>query len=168
MLTHRARLRAQNLASAYYMSELLFKFLHAHDSHEMLFEAYDAAIGQLCEQQDTESVLRGFECSLLGEVGYGLQLEHDAGSLEPVNANTRYYYYPEKGPIEVRENDSQAGLTVSGRTLMALSSKTFDNAQVQKESKQLLRMLLTRQVKGKTFNTRTVYAQMLKTLDFET
>jgi DNA repair protein RecO (recombination protein O) len=165
MRTHRPRLYAQNLASAYYMSELLFKFLHAHDAHELLFEAYDEAIGQLCEQQDAESVLRRFECSLLGEVGYGLQLEHDAGSLKPVNANTRYYYYPEKGPIEVRENDSQAGLTVSGRTLMALSSNTFDNPQVQKESKQLLRMLLTRQVKGKTFNTRKVYAQMLKTLN---
>ncbi len=162
---YRPRLRSQNLASAYYMSELLFKFLHAHDAHESLFEAYDEAIGQLCEQQDAESVLRRFECSLLSDVGYGLQLEHDAGSLKPVTANARYYYYPEKGPIEVRENDSQAGLTVSGRTLIALASNTFDHPQVQKESKQLLRMLLTRQVKGRTFNTRKVYAQMLKTLE---
>lgn len=163
--THHSRLRALQLASAYYMSELLFKFLHAHDAHESLFEAYEEAIGQLCEQQDAESVLRRFECSLLGEVGYGLQLEHDAASLKPVNANARYYYYPEKGPIEVRESDSQAGLTVSGRTLMALSSKKFDNPQVQKESKQLLRMLLTRQVKGRAFQTRTVYAQILKSLE---
>jgi DNA repair protein RecO (recombination protein O) len=165
--THRPRLRAQHLASAYYMSELLFKFLHAHDAHESLFEAYDVAIRQLCEQLDAEAVLRGFECSLLSDVGYGLQLEHDAGNLTPVNANARYYYYPEKGPVEVRKNDSQAGLTVSGLTLMALSSNTFDNPQVQKESKQLLRMLLTRQIKGRTFNTRKVYAQMLKTLEPE-
>ncbi|MCP4010970.1 MAG: DNA repair protein RecO [Proteobacteria bacterium] len=156
------RLREQHLASAYYMSELLFKFLHAYDAHESLFEAYDEAIGKLCETQEPESVLRSFECSLLSEVGYGLQLEHDAGSLEPVDVNARYYYYPEKGPVKVREHDSQAGLTVSGRTLQALSSKIFDNQQVQKESKQLLRMLLTRQVKGRLFSTRTVYAQMLK------
>jgi DNA repair protein RecO (recombination protein O) len=162
MCAHHPRLCAEHLASAYYMSELLFKFLHAHDAHESLFEAYDQAIGRLCEKQDVEPVLRCFECSLLSEVGYGLQLEHDAGNLSPVHANARYYYYPEKGPIEVRENDNQAGLTISGRTLQALSSKVFDNPQVQKESKQLLRMLLTRQVKGRVFNTRVVYAQMLK------
>ena len=156
------RLRAQHLASAYYMSELLFKFLHAYDAHESLFEAYDEAIEQLCETQEPESVLRSFECSLLSEVGYGLQLEHDAGSLEPIDLNARYYYYPEKGPIEVREHDSQEGLTISGRTLQALSNKLFDNHQVQKESKQLLRMLLTRQLRGREFNTRSVYTQMLK------
>jgi len=157
------RLRAQNLASAYYMSELLLKFLHAHDAHDSLFDAYDAAVGELCNQREAETVLRGFECSLLSDVGYGLQLEHDATSLEPVDAGQRYYYYPEMGPVKVGENDSQAGLTVSGRTLLALSSRTFEDPQVQKESKQLLRMLLTRQIKGRIFNTRTVYAQMLRT-----
>ena len=163
MSSHTPRLCSQYLASAYYMSELLFKFLHADDAHESLFEAYGAAVGQLANSEAPESVLRGFECSLLSEVGYGLQLQHDAGSLQPVNADARYYYYPEKGPIEVRENDSLEGLTVSGRTLQALSNKVFDDRQVQKESKQLLRMLLTRQIKGRVFNTRTVYAQMLKT-----
>jgi len=106
------RLRAKYLASAYYMSELLFKFLHAHDAHESLFEAYDEAIAQLSEQREPEAVLRRFECSLLSEVGYGLQLQHDAGTLKPVNTDARYYYYPEKGPVEVRENDSQARLAV--------------------------------------------------------
>jgi DNA repair protein RecO (recombination protein O) len=156
------RLRALHLASGYYMSELLFKFLHAHDAHESLFEAYDEAIEGLCGARNPESVLRIFECSLLSEVGYGLQLEHDAGNLQPINAAARYYYFPEKGPIEVRASDSQAGLTVSGKTLQALSKKCFDSEQVQKESKQLLRMLLTRQIKGRAFNTRKVYAQMLK------
>lgn len=160
---HYPRLRAQYLASAYYMSELLFKFLHAHDAHESLFEAYDEAIAQLCEQREPEAVLRCFECSLLTEVGYGLQLQHDAGTLKPITADARYYYYPEKGPVEVRENDSQAGLTVSGHTLQALSNQEYNDPRVQKESKRLLRMLLTRQIKGRTFNTRKVYSQMLKT-----
>ena len=55
----------------------------------------------------------------------------------------------------MREHDSQ-------ETLQALSNKLFDNHQVQKESKQLLRMLLTRQLRGREFNTRSVYTQMLK------
>lgn len=156
------RLRAGHLASAYYMSELLFKFLHAHDAHEALFEAYDEVISGLCGGGEPESLLRRFECSLLSEVGYGLQLEHDALSLQPVEAGARYTYYPEKGPVKIQSGDPEAGFTVSGETLRGLAARHFENEQIQKESKQLLRMLLTRQINGRVFNTRKVYAQMLK------
>lgn len=156
------RLSGQQLASAYYMSELLFKFLHAHDAHETLFEAYDSAIAELAEQGDAEVVLRGFECSLLSEIGYGLLLERDAHSLQPIDADARYYYFPEKGPIKAQAAEIDTGFTVSGKTLQALYQRRFDNADVQRESKQLLRILLTRQVNGQVFNTRTVYSQMLK------
>jgi DNA repair protein RecO (recombination protein O) len=157
------RLRHRSLASAYYMSELLFKFLHAHDAHEILFEAYEGAIEKLLNAEAEESVLRGFECSLLSEIGYGMQLKHDASSLRPVEADARYYYFPEKGPIKVGANEPQEGFTVSGSTLQALENGSFNSQEVQQESKQLLRMLLTRQIRGRVFNTRKVYAQILKT-----
>ena len=156
-LCHRA------LASAYYMSELLFKFLHAHDAHETLFEAYDGAIQKLHNTEVEETVLREFECSLLSEIGYGMRLEHDASSLKPVRENSRYYYFPEKGPIEVGINEAEAGFTVSGKTLHALASGRFNSLEVQQESKQLLRRLLSHQIKGREFKTRKVYAQILKT-----
>lgn len=158
----RPRLRGQHLVSAYYMSELLFKFLHAHDAHESLYEAYDSAVEALSGELDPESVLRGFECSLLSEVGYGLLLEHDAHSREPIEAGARYHYFPEKGPVRVQSDNGIEGFTVSGKTLQALYRRRFDSADVQRESKQLLRILLTRQVDGQVFNTRTVYSQMLK------
>ena len=156
------RLQGQYLASAYYMSELLFKFLHAHDAHESLYDAYDGAIMALAELTDVESVLREFECSLLGEVGYGLLLERDAQSLQPIEADARYYYYPEKGPVRARSAAIDSGFTVSGKTLQALYHRKFDGAEVQRESKQLLRILLSRQLNGQVFNTRDVYSQMLK------
>ncbi len=161
------RLKGQRLASAFYMSELIFKFLHAHDAHENLFMAYEHALNKLKEDNEPEAVLREFECSLLGEIGYGLQLAHEANHHQPVEADQRYFYYPEKGPILIREKDTQkqaANLNVSGETLLALAQHRYENEQVQKESKRLLRTLLLRQIKGE-FNTRKVYAQMLKTQD---
>ncbi len=158
----RPRLQGQQLASAYYMSELLFKFLHVHDAHESLYQAYDEAIGALAGQHNAEAVLRGFECSLLSEVGYGLQLERDAHSLQPIDTAARYYYFPEKGPVRSGSADGDSGFTVSGKTLQALHQRRFDSEEVQRESKQFLRILLTRQVSGQVFNTRTVYSQMLK------
>lgn len=156
------RLRAEQLASAYYMSELVFKFLHAHDAHENLFDGYDEAITQFSENLNVEGVLRRFECRLLDEVGYGLQLEVDASNHRPLKAGLRYHYYPEKGPIETSEAGNDNGLSVSGETLLALANGQFENKQCQRESKQLLRILLTRQLPGREFKTRNVYAQMLK------
>ena len=156
------RLRAQYLASAYYMSELLFKFLHAHDAHESLFDAYDETVAGLCGGSEPESLLRAFECSLLSEVGYGLQLERDAHSLQILESTARYVYYPEKGPVRVGQEGEETGFTVSGETLRALASQRFENQQVMQESKQLLRMLLTRQLTAEGFTTRRVYAQMLR------
>lgn len=156
------RLRDRNLASAYYMSELLFKFLHANDAHEVLFEAYAQAIEQLGGTLDTEVVLRGFECSLLSEVGYGLQLEFDAASQQPIKNEARYFYYPEKGPVEIDEQDDENSLAVSGRTLKSLAARQFAHQDTLRESKRLLRNLLMRQIAGHSLNTREVYVQMLK------
>ena len=155
------RLRAKSLASAYYMSELIFKFLHAHDAHEKLFEAYDQAIRDLASRQSVEGVLRRFECSLLNEIGYGLQLEREAGSQQPIQTGARYCYYPEKGPVRTKNADSEAGLNIAGETLLALACGQFDTLRSQQESKQLLRYLLTRQIPDGRFRSREVYAQML-------
>lgn len=154
------RLVRQPLASAYYLSELLFKFLHANDAHEGLFDAYDQALKELVDTHSIEAVLRSFECALLSEVGYGLQLTHDANTHKPVDPNLKYFYYPEKGPVQT-DNHSDQTATVSGKTLIALANAKLNNQLVLKESKRLLRMLLTRQIKGKAFRTRDVYAQML-------
>ena len=156
------RMRATQLASAYYLSELIFKFLHAHDAHENLFEAYDKAIKKLGKLKNVERVLRRFECQLLGEIGYGLQLKYDVSKHTPIRRDALYRYYPEKGPIETQIADDNSGLVVSGETLLALLSGKFENSRSQQESKRLIRALLTRQIPGRKFNTREVYAQMLK------
>lgn len=156
------RLQATQLASAYYMSELIFKFLHAHDAHENLFEAYDEAVIKLGKQNNAESVLRRFECRLLDEIGYGLQLKHDVSNHLPIRKDARYQYYPEKGPVEIINSDDATDLAIRGETLLALASGKFENRRSQKQSKRLLRALLTRQIPGRKFSTREVYAQMLK------
>ena len=161
------RLNARNQASAYYMSELLFKFLHANDAHERLFESYAEALDALRGTQPAEAILRRFECHLLSEIGYGLQLECDVVNRSPIRAEARYHYHPEKGPAEALGTHHDDAVSVSGHTLLALASRRFETEQSQRESKRLLRSLLLRQVrsvrgsKGDDFSTRAVYAQML-------
>ncbi len=157
------RLRSEALASAYYMSELLFKFLHANDPHEQLFDAYGLALEDLADNKEIQCILRNFECTLLGEIGYGLLLTQDVNSHQSIAEDARYHYYPERGPVQVHDFTEASDLIVSGKTLLALENRDFNNVGVKKESKKLLRALLGRQLLGKTFTTRAVYAQMLKT-----
>lgn len=165
------RLKDQSLASAYYLSELLFKFLHANDPHEQLFDAYDEALEILSKQGDVPAVLRSFECRLLQEIGYGLQLEHDANDGLAIDSVARYLYHPDKGPVRIQSSQKLSRLTVCGQTLIDLSNKFFTCAVSKKESKLLLRVLLERYLRERQlhghyentiFKTRKVYTQMIK------
>ena len=63
--------------SGWYMNELLLRFLPREDPHPLLFDAYDAALIQLCADGRAAGVraagaLRRFEWVLLRESGYGM------------------------------------------------------------------------------------------------
>ncbi|MGB3290391.1 MAG: DNA repair protein RecO [Burkholderiaceae bacterium] len=65
-------LSGRSYMSAWYMNELLLRLLPREDPHDVLYDAYDAALRQLAGQQSAASALRRFEWVLLNETGYGL------------------------------------------------------------------------------------------------
>ncbi|TKR53742.1 DNA repair protein RecO [Allopusillimonas ginsengisoli] len=64
-------LRGRAFMSAWYMNELLLRLLAREDPHPTLYEAYDAALQRLSDNQSAASALRRFEWVLLNETGYG-------------------------------------------------------------------------------------------------
>jgi DNA repair protein RecO (recombination protein O) len=71
-----AQLPASQLMSAYYANELLLRLLPKGDPHPRLYGAYAALVNALAAPQaDPAGALRIFEKRLLGELGYGLNLE---------------------------------------------------------------------------------------------
>jgi DNA repair protein RecO (recombination protein O) len=82
---------AQRLFSGFYLNELLLKLLPKEDRHESLYEAYGEALAALAGANE-QPALRAFERVLLEELGYGLELAHEAGSRRPVEAD-RYYQF---------------------------------------------------------------------------
>ncbi|MCI2807141.1 DNA repair protein RecO [Eoetvoesiella caeni] len=58
--------------SAWYMNELLLRLLPREDPHDILFDAYDAALQQLAQGSKAAGALRRFEWILLNETGYGV------------------------------------------------------------------------------------------------
>ena len=80
------RLPGSVLYSGFYLNELLMRLLQRNDPHPELFAAYGQALHGL--QTEPQRPLRLFEKHLLEALGYGLLLDHDAGSGEHAPVET--------------------------------------------------------------------------------
>jgi DNA repair protein RecO (recombination protein O) len=167
-----------SLLSAFYLNELLLKLTTRDDPHEGLFEAYDEAItslrglsrvasreaagsalGEAAPQpaRDIEPVLRRFELRMLQELGYAVELAHEAGSRARIEADREYWYVVERGPVAAAEGESRANaVRLKGQTLIDLAHGRFDDAATAAQSKQLMRLLIHHSLNGQELATRTL------------
>ena len=153
-------LQGEGLMLGYYLNELLLKLLPREDAHTVLFDAYASALAALSRGATETAELRRFEKTLLRELGYGLQLEHDVRG-RPFEAGRKYRYQIERGAILAEE--SEAGLLISGNTLLDLAVDNYAESPTLVESKQLMRYLLTHHLGGQTLQTRRVLLELQST-----
>ncbi len=144
------------LMCGFYLNELLLRLLPREDAHEALFDAYASAVARLASGADPAGLLRGFELSLLRELGYAPPLDHDPASGLPVQAALRYRYLPERGPVESEGAERGRGedeITVSGQTLLDMARDDYSRAETREESRRLLRRLIVARLSGQTLHT---------------
>ncbi len=150
------------LMLGYYLNELLLKLLPREDAHPALFEAYAASLQALARGEPHESRLRLFEKTLLKELGYGLSLERDALSGQPLRMNASYHYQIERGPVEVSsgEDGASAQRSLRGKTLLDLARDDYSDAQTLAESKALMRRLINHHLSGQPLQSRRVFMEL--------
>lgn len=177
------------LMSGFYLNELLMRLLMRHDEHEVLYSQYEAALVSLsaisahehAEQKNREHqrILRLFEKALLEELGYGLVLDHDVDSGDPIAAAGRYTYFLEKGPVlssnhysdrigsdriasdGIAEHTDTAyigsGLSISGESLLSLARGELQQDDALRECKQLMRAVLAGYLGSKPLRSRDMF-----------
>lgn len=138
-----------------YINELLVRLLPRRDAQPGLFAAYEVLLADLAVMADEEPPLRRFEKRLLEELGYGLSLDREAASGAPIVAEAHYRYVLDRGPLTV--DQTQAGVPISGRGLLALRDGTLNDPAVLKEVKRLTRAALAEQLQGRAIKTRALY-----------
>ena len=151
------QLDASRVACGYYINELILKLLHRHDPHATLYDKYDKAVFELSDKKNPNTVLRVFEKYLLQEIGFGLVLDHDVESGEPIAADHRYQYFPQQGPIATNR---QHGNIISGATLIALQNEEFKSDHDRSQARWLTRLLIDIQLNGKELRSRRVMREM--------
>lgn len=148
-----------SLYCGFYLNELLVRLLHRHDPHEALYIAYREALAMLSRTMATESVLRKFELTLLGEIGYGLVLDRDVTDNTPLESDAWYDYIPERGPVRLVNPDlvRAQGIVVRGASLTALAQNELNEPELLREAKRLMRMVLARYLGDKPLHSRKLF-----------
>jgi DNA repair protein RecO (recombination protein O) len=150
------------LIAAFYLNELILRMLHRHEPHPDIFAAYERALRELALSGDvqTEVPLRIFEKRLLQAVGYGLVLERDVLSGQPLYGDQDYYYSADRGP-SLEPLTASETVQVSGATLQALAREDLSGEEQLRDAKRLLRFVLQRHLGGRPLASRTLYRALM-------
>jgi DNA repair protein RecO (recombination protein O) len=148
-------LRGDSLLAAFYANELLVRLLARLDPHERLFASYVELLHALSEDGPHDAALRTFELDLLQDIGYAVPLDRCADG-EPIDAEAQYLFGAGQGAQRLERGDVDDGSRVSGRTLLAMAARRFDDERVAAEAKGLLRRVIRYHLGGKPLNTRRI------------
>jgi DNA repair protein RecO (recombination protein O) len=153
-------LMGTGLYCGFYLNELLLRLLHRNDAHEALYDRYRLALEGLRHGQAAESVLRIFEKHLLGEVGYGLLLERESETNQPIDPEAVYDYIFERGPVRVRHPEllpRLQGIRVRGLSLLALANERLEERVALRETKALMRAALAPHLGDRPLHSRRLF-----------
>jgi DNA repair protein RecO (recombination protein O) len=134
-------LLAEALFCGLYANELMMRFNERSDPHAGLFGDYQALLTCLAGGESVQPALRVFEKQLLESAGFGLQLECEFGSEQPISADRTYRYVPGKGAIHWQDGADDPNARVSGHALLALQSGEIGPEHFA-ELKRLMRALI--------------------------
>jgi DNA repair protein RecO (recombination protein O) len=152
-------LTPERVWSGFYVNELIWRLTKRHDPHAGLFAAYQQVLMALAQQTSQEVALRVFEKRLLSEIGYGLHLECEALTGQPLEPDHIYLYVLDQGPIAVAAH--QDGIDISGNGLLALHGESLDkhNRGILRETKRLTRAAIDVQLQGRPLKTRELLSE---------
>ena len=164
-------LKGDRLFSGMYINELLTRLLHNYVEHTVLYQHYQESLIALQGDADIQTVLRRFELKLLVELGYGLNLDTDCHSHDPIDRHKSYRFTPGLGfelaitaePIptpgvaEAAPNTANGAQLFRGEDLIALREMELGDALVAKSAKRLLRLALGAHLGGKPLTSRSLF-----------
>ncbi|HEY6644892.1 DNA repair protein RecO [Povalibacter sp.] len=150
------------LVSGYYLNELVLSLFARHDPHADVFGFYAGSVDSLKLQADPLPVLRVFEKRLLEAIGYGLSLNHDAGTGAALEPDRLYRYRLEQGAVEAQEGADDP-MVFPGAALLALAAEQLDDPAICQRVRLLLRAALDRALEGRELKSRQVMMALRRT-----
>ena len=149
-------LAAQRLLGGYYANELLLRLTARSDPNAEIFSCYSRCLAELADTKVVARPLRVFELGLLHALGYGVELDSDAASGEPLKPEARYVFEIEQG-LRCADADARADADIyTGRDLIALRECRLDDDGSLRAAQRLLGRVLRAHLGERPLQSRLV------------
>ena len=149
-------LKGECLLSGFYLNELMMRLLQKQDPHPRLYTIYQDTLLELQGLHLQEKTLRLFEKKLLAELGYDLPLPIGLG------AESSYYIFLPGQGFELTSSENSGGSAVfSGKSLQAIAGDQFDDADVLRDAKRLMRMALAPLLGRQPLQSRKLFIEIV-------
>ncbi len=125
--------------SGLYLNELVVRLTGRQDPLPLLFDAYGRTVKRLLDGESLAWSLRRFERDLLETIGYGLQLQFDSVTGEPLAPDVWYRYLVEQGAVRCAAGHEHALL---GRDLLALDRDALPDERGLKSLRDMMRNII--------------------------
>jgi DNA repair protein RecO (recombination protein O) len=149
----------QNLLAGFYSNELLLRLVPRGDHNESILSCYSSCLDRLADSKDAARALRLFELGLLDVLGFGIDLERDFRTGEPIEPD-RDYRFEHEGGLTASGTSSTMRL-YSGRHLISLREHELADAESLRAAKQLLGGILSLHLGERPLKTRQVLREMV-------
>jgi DNA repair protein RecO (recombination protein O) len=142
-----------------YLNELLLRLLQREDAHPQLFAHYGHVLTGLTDS-DAEAIwLRRFECELLDELGYALNLDTDCVGA-PIEAEGVYRWQSGQGFMS---SSTASEWNLGGRSIQMLrQGEDGDDPAVQRDQRTLMRLALDELLEGKPLKSRQLFQPRMR------
>lgn len=155
------RASGEGLLGALYVNELLVRLLPRGDAQPELFERYAACLADLAAGGAPAWALRRFERDALAELGYALELAHEADAGGAIDPAREYSYDPERGAVPWALRPLAPRVT--GAVLIALAREAEPEATSLRAMRGLMRALLRHHLGGRELNAWRMFAGTTRT-----
>lgn len=129
---------ATPLFAGLYMNELLIRLLPANHPYPALFDHYCLCLDALASGEPLEPSLRRFERVLLDELGYEIDFANDHLG-QPIQLDEYYRYSHQTGFVGCAAMEEGAFV---GAELLAIDAEQWQNDDVRRAAKRLMRLAL--------------------------
>ncbi len=150
-------LNGQQVLAGLYVNELLYHALRPNEHEPLLFDAYEKAVHHLAEpltRVALEGVLRRFEWALLSTSGSHVSYSHELDGLSLLVETRQYIFVPGEGFTW-----AESGLC--GAYLLAMAEGKFDDPNVLKTAKFIMRRSIDHLLEGVPIRSRALYRGLI-------
>ena len=148
-------LEGHRLLAGFYANELLLRLTARSDPNHDAFFCYSRCLAQLAGTARAARALRVFELDLLGALGYGLELDADSATGEPLRGDASYVYELEQGLQRVERADPESDV-YSGSDLLSLRGRALDDDDSLRTAQRLLGRVLRAHLGERPLKSRLV------------